>query len=664
MSIDLKKAAKLALAAGATYMAVKDPEGALQVAGDLAGDATKQKEELIKQRGEQLAKDKEYFRQRADLLFANRQEQYRVDAEKTSAMNDALQSLASSSALGSTKREIALGALAVKGIIPSTGTRIETGSGLDLQLQNEMARIQEVVGEDGKVTGYKYIGNAMPVKPKLEDFYDESLITKAQEDISKGTFSTLSQKLLGKEDKGADVLAQLQTDMNSGYQKALDSPFRSSDERVEVDFKARPESSAEETSVAGTAIISKNSGKAINLNIPAAFPLVNTVDDSLTLEGENIKKAQTAVFKRIESNYTTQGDDASSPFTGNVFSVIQASVPDADLDALAAYDGSRIVGTSAEGAFLYNRTQSLKYEIVEANFHKAGWETGNDADNNIRALEDRLSEQMPKRILSLDGGGRRGVEGVYVIPTSVVALYEIDNIPTQVVNPETPDVPVETRQYLTEELNKILTANKGKTMSAVAPLLDARVAEILKPEQASEIKSDIPIISKDGNSFTINGVTQQFSKLDELIKDGTVKEENNKFMTITKEGEKQIIPDSVIEQYNIWLGTQQSGASAAGAPEVSIDNQMQEIVPDVSKMNLSEAMEKNLVTAEYLNNLSYEAPGGAEQPMFRTGGNNMMNVGDIITTKDGTKYESYPDTVVNEFDRPVTTIKFRPVTEE
>ena len=47
MSIDLKKAAKLALGAGAAYMAVKDPEGALQVAGDLAGDATKQREELI-----------------------------------------------------------------------------------------------------------------------------------------------------------------------------------------------------------------------------------------------------------------------------------------------------------------------------------------------------------------------------------------------------------------------------------------------------------------------------------------------------------------------------------------------------------------------------------------------------------------------------------------
>ena len=46
MSVDLKKAVKLALGAGAAYMAVKDPGGALQVAGDLAGDAIKQKEEL------------------------------------------------------------------------------------------------------------------------------------------------------------------------------------------------------------------------------------------------------------------------------------------------------------------------------------------------------------------------------------------------------------------------------------------------------------------------------------------------------------------------------------------------------------------------------------------------------------------------------------------
>ena len=660
MSIDLKKAAKLALGAGAAYMAVKDPGGALQVAGDLAGDAVKQKEELIQQRGEQLAKDKEYFRQRADLLFANRQEQYRVDAEKTGAMNDALQSLASSSALGSTKREIALGALAVKGIIPSTGTKIETGSGLDLQLQNEMARIQEVTGEDGKVTGYKYIGDAMPVKPKLSDFYDESLITKAQEDISKGTFSTLSQKLLGKEDKGADVLAQLEADMNSGYQKALDSPFRSSDERVEVDFKARPESSAEEGTVAGTAIISKNSGQTINLNIPAAFPLVYQDDDLLTSDEKSDKASQTAIFNRIENNFKSQTDDQSSAFVQDTFNAIQATLPKADLEVLSDYAGSKVLGTKAEGAHLYNRTQTLIMEIAEANYHRAGWETGNDADNNKQALLQRLEFELPRRIISLSTdtlGLDNPVEGTYVIPAHVLPLYV--GLPDKVKSIDGTNVMVDTIPYLQEELNKTLEQfgeDEGKTMAAVANILDAKVAEILYPqEEASEIKSEIPTVSEDGQEYTIGGETDSFKNLqDEISK--------------MNEAQKSAIPSSVMEQYNIWLGTQQTEATTAGAPEVvdkkSVDNQMQEIVPDVSKMNLSEAMEKNLVTAEYLNNLSYEAPGGAEQEMFRTGGNNMMSVGDTITTQDGTKYESYPDTVVNEFDRPVTTIRFRPITEE
>ena len=659
MSIDLKKAAKLALAGGAAYMAVKDPEGALQVAGDLVGDATRQREELIKQRGEQLAKDKEYFRQRADLLFANRQEQYRVDAEKTGAMNDALQSLASSSALGNTKREIALGALAVKGIIPSTGTKIETGSGLDLQLQNEMARIQEVVGEDGKVTGYKYIGNAMPVKPKLEDFYDESLITQAQEDISKGTFSTFSQKLLGKEDKGADVLAQLEADMNSGYQKALDSPFRSSDERVEVDFKARPESSAEETSVVGTAIISKNSGETINLNIPAAFPLIYQDDDLLTSDQKSDKASQTAIFNRIENNFKSQTDDQSSAFVQDTFNAIQATLPKADLEVLSDYAGSKVLGTKAEGAHLYNRTQTLIMEIAEANYHKAGWETGNDADNNKQALLQRLEFELPRRIISLSTdnlGLDNPVEGTYVIPAHVLPLYV--GLPDKVKSIDGTNVMVDTVPYLQEELNKTLEQfgeDKGKTMAAVSTILDAKVAEILYPQEASEIKSEIPTVSEDGQEYTIGGETDSFKNLqDEISK--------------MDEAQKSAIPSSVMEQYNIWLGTQQTGAATAGAPEVvdkkSVDNQMQEIVPDVSKMNLAEAMEKNLVTADYLNNLSYDAPGGAQQEMFMHGGNNMMSVGDIITTQDGIKYESYPDTVVNEFDRPVTTIRFRPITEE
>ena len=651
----LKNAAKLAAAGLGAYMLHKDPKGALLVAGDLAGDATRQKEELIKQRGEQLAADREYYRQRADLLFANRQEQYRVDSEKTGEMNNALQSLASSSALGSTKREIALGALAVKGIIPSTGTKIEIGSGLDLQLQNEIARIQEVTGEDGKVTGYKYIGDAMPVKPKLSDFYDENLVTQAEEDIAKGTYSTLSQKLFKKEDKGADALAQLQADMNEGYQKAIDSPFRNNDKRVEVEFKARPESSAEETTVAGTAIISKNSGEPINLNVPSKFPLVYVDDDNLTTTQElNSKKEQTAIFDRIESNYKTQTDDASSDFTQNTFNAIQAVLPGSDLKALADYEGSKVLGTKAEGAHLFMRTQILMMEIAEANYHKAGWETGNDGDNNKNALTKRLEMELPRRIISLDTdniGFDSPIAGTYVIPTNVLPLYV--NLPSTVKSIDGTDVEVETMSYLQEELNKTLDKfgeDEGKTMASVASILDAKVAEILYPQEASQVKAGIATVSEDGQSYTIGGETDTFKSLQELLPQ-------------LDEAQKSAIPSSVMEQYNIWLGTQESGASEV-IDEKSVDNQVQELVPDVSKMNLSEAMEKNLVTVDYLNNLSYEAPGGSQQEMFRTGGNNMMNVGDIITTKDGKKYESYPDTVKNEFDRDVTTIRFRPITEE
>ena len=598
----LKKAAKLALAGGAAYMLHKDPEGALQVSGELAGDALKERQELIKQRGEQLAKDKEYFRQRADLLFANRQEQYRVDSEKTGEMNNALQSLASSSALGSTKREIALGALTVKGIIPSTGTKIETGSGLDLQLQNEMARIQEVTGEDGKVTGYKYIGDAMPVKPQLSDFYDESLVTKAEEDISKGTFSTLSQKLFNKEDKGSKALETLQADMNSGYQKALDSPFRSSDDKVEVEFKARPESSAEEGTVAGTAIISKNSGETINLNIPAAFPLVYQDDDLLTSDEKSDKASQTAIFNRIENNFKSQTDDQSSAFVQDTFNAIQATLPKADLEVLSDYAGSKVLGTKAEGAHLYNRTQTLIMEIAEANYHKAGWETGNDANNNKQALLQRLEFELPRRIISLSTdtfGPDNPVEGTYIIPAHILPLYV--GLPDKVKSIDDTNVMVDTMPYLQEELNKTLEQfgeDEGKTMAAVASILDAKVAEILYPqEEASEIKSEIATVSEDGQSYTIGGETDTFKSLQELLPQ-------------LDEAQKSAIPSSVMEQYNIWLGTQESGSSEV-FDKKSVDNQMQEIVPDVSKMNLSEAIEKNLVTADYLNNLSYEAPSGS-----------------------------------------------------
>ena len=58
-----------------------------------------------------------------------------------------------------------------------------------------------------------------------------------------------------------------------------------------------------------------------------------------------------------------------------------------------------------------------------------------------------------------------------------------------------------------------------------------------------------------------------------------------------------------MEQYNIWLGTQESGDSEI-VDKTSVDNQVQELVPDISKMKLAKAIEKNVITEEYLNNLS------------------------------------------------------------
>ena len=375
----------------------------------------------------------------------------------------------------------------------------------------------------------------------------------------------------------------------------------------------------------------------------------------LRLTKKSDKASQTAIFNRIENNFKSQTDDQSSAFVQDTFNAIQATLPKADLEVLSDYAGSKVLGTKAEGAHLYNRTQTLIMEIAEANYHKAGWETGNDANNNKQALLQRLEFELPRRIISLSTdtfGPDNPVEGTYIIPAHILPLYV--GLPDKVKSIDDTNVMVDTMPYLQEELNKTLEQfgeDEGKTMAAVASILDAKVAEILYPqEEASEIKSEIATVSEDGQSYTIGGETDTFKSLQELLPQ-------------LDEAQKSAIPSSVMEQYNIWLGTQESGSSEV-FDKKSVDNQMQEIVPDVSKMNLSEAIEKNLVTADYLNNLSYEAPSGSQQEMFGTGGNNMMSVGDTITTQDGTKYESYPDTVVNEFDRPVTTIRFRPITEE
>jgi len=647
---NFKKILKGALGVGAAYLAVKDPDGFLKVTGDLAEDAVKEKEALIAARGEELAADKAYYRQRADIAYANKTAQYETDFAATNKLDKALSSLVSASASnGASKRDIAMNVLVAKGIIPNTGTKIDDSSGIAEQLNTEINKLKDVVGEDGKVTGYTYEGTDLPKRPNYTDYFDSSKVQLAQASIADNSFSTLSQKLFGKDDTGDAALATLQRDMDSGYQEVLESNL--SGKSKQYQFKAGEEKETDkDKTLLGIPVINKNSGEVINISQSPIFNLIYQDDKNLDAETLVLKNSQTAIFKQIKTAYESQSDDASTPFAGNVFSVIQATIPKTNLKALAEYDGSRIVGTSAEGAFLYNRVQSLKYEIAEANYHKAGWQTGNPADNQSNSLETRLALEVPKRILDLDGGK---LEGVYIIPSSVVPLYEIDSIPTTVINSETPDVPVNTISYLEEELSKILAANKGKTMSALAPLLDAKVAEILKPQQAEEIKTSIPKISEDGNSFIINGVEQKFSKLDELIKNGILKEEDNKFVAINEEGEKEVTPESVIEAYNVWLGTQKT----------SVDEQVEELVPNISKMQLGTVIEKDLLTAEYLNSYTKDVSFSGKEE-FYAGNNMMLNIGDEVTTKDGIKYESYVDTTTDDQGREISTLKFKPITIE
>jgi hypothetical protein len=645
---NFKKVLKGALGVGAAYLAVKNPDGFLQVAGGLAEGALKEREELIKVRGEELAADKAYYRQRADIAYANKTAQYETDFAATNKLDKALSSLVSASASnGASKRDIAMNVLVAKGIIPNTGTKIDDTSGIALQLNTEINKLKDVVGEDGKVTGYTYEGTAVPNRPDYKDYFDSSKIQLAQASIADNSFSTLSQKLFGKDDTGDAALATLQRDMDSGYQEVLESDLSGKSKQYQFKAGEEKETDQDKTPI-GTPIISKNSGQTINLNIPAAFPLIYQDDDLLTDEAKSSKASQTAIFNRIESNFKSQTDDQSGAFVQDTFNAIQATLPAASLEIISDYAGSKVLGTKAEGAHLYNRTQTLIMEIAQANYHKAGWETGNDSDNNKGALLQRLEFELPRRIIALDTdnfGLDNPVAGTYIIPSHVLPLYI--GLPDKVKSLDGTDVMVDTMSYLQEELNKTLEQfgeDEGKTMAAVASILDAKVAEILYPQEVSEIKTNIPTVSKDGQEYTIDGETDSFKNLqDEISK--------------MDEAQKNNIPSSIMEQYNIWLGTQESSSSVDKA---SVDNQVQELVPDISKMQLGTVIEKNLVTPEYLNSYTKDVTYASSDEFF-AGNNMMLKVGDEVTTKNGIKYESYIDTTTNDQGREISTLKFKPI---
>lgn len=627
---NFKKVLKGALGVGAAYLAVKNPDGFLQVAGGLAEGALKEREELIKVRGEELAADKAYYRQRADIAYANKTAQYETDFAATNKLDKALSSLVSASASnGASKRDIAMNVLVAKGIIPNTGTKIDDTSGIALQLNTEINKLKDVVGKDGKVTGYTYEGTAVPNRPDYKDYFDSSKIQLAQASIADNSFSTLSQKLFGKDDTGDAALATLQRDMDSGYQEVLESDLSGKSKQYQFKAGKGSDSSKIDEQVL---VIHRGTGETIDLQVP------------------NFKDGrENAIFKQIQITYDKDKDDQSTDFKTITANAVVANVPGSDLEKFSTLDArGQISGVKAEAAALMNRASIIQLEIVEANYHTAGWTTQNPEDNGTGALTARMNIEINRRILPVssnqkgwDFGGV--IEGQYLIPTSIIPLYE--TIPTQVKNSN--GELVDTMPYLKQELDKLMETEgeaKGKTLSNIYNMLDKRTAEILKPEDTS-INQSIPSISDDGNSFTISGEERTFEVLDKKLLE-------------LDDKQKSEIPENVMEAYNLWKQNQEKESS-----EVTIEKQMEEVVPDISKMQLGNVIAKNLVTAEYLNSYTKDVSFSGKEE-FYAGNNMMLNIGDEVTTKDGIKYESYIDTTTNDQGRKISTLKFKPITIE
>lgn len=627
---NFKKILKGALGVGALALAVKNPDGALQVAGGLAETAMRERQELIKARGEELAADKAYYRQRADIAYANKTAQYETDFAATNKLDKALSSLVSASASnGASKRDIAMNVLVAKGIIPNTGTKIDDDSGISFQLNTEINKLKDVVGEDGKVTGYTYEGTALPNRPDYKDYFDSSKVQLAQANIADNSFSTISQKLFGKDDTGDAALATLQRDMDAGYQSVLESDL--SGKSKQYQFKAGKGSDSLKTDEQ-VLVIHRGTGETIDLQVPKFR------------DGR-----ENEIFKQIQITYDKDRDDQSTDFKTITANAVVANVPGSDLEKFSTLDArGQISGVKPEAAALMNRAAIIQLEIVEANYHTAGWTTQNPEDNSTGALTARMNIEINRRILPVssnqygfDFGGV--IEGQYIIPTNIIPLYE--NIPTQVKNSN--GELVDTMPYLKQELDKLMETEgeaKGKTLSNIYNMLDKRTAEILKPEDTS-INQSIPSISDDGNSFTIDGQEQTFEVLDKKLLE-------------LDDKQKSEIPESVMEAYNFWKKNQEKESS-----EVTIEKQMEEVVPDISKMQLGNVIAKNLVTAEYLNSYTKDVTYAPSDEFF-AGNNMMLKVGDEVTTKDGIKYESYIDTTTNDQGTKISTLKFKPITIE
>lgn len=611
------------------------------VLAGFAKDNNEDRAEVIKERGEELKEQRLLYQQIALNKYSADEALYSKHREKYQARDNALQSLGGKA----TKDEIAVKLALLDGRKVDNATEEQR----EFILQSYYGDIQEQnkKGKDGKdllnsegvpFKQYIYTGNHEPIAPMWgKKYYDSEVFFDAKDNIESGTKGKWTTAIRGEGfDTGDQVLATLQNDLEEGAAnnvRTWDTYFK---EKNNV-FDAK-DGSLIDKSFSGVVVIHRGTGELIDLESP------NFRDGR-----------ENAIFKQIQITYDKDRDDRSTDFRNIVNDNIVANIPGIEIQQFMTVgtDG-KVSGVKPAASALVNRISSLQLEIVEANYHTAGWTTQNPEDNSTGALISRLNTEVNRRILPISSNFKffkidipdigTPIEGQYIIPTSIIPLYE--NIPAQVKNSN--GELVNTMPYLQQELEKIVEVegeNKKATLSNIYNILDKRTAEILKPVQSEEIKKDIPIVSEDGNTFTIGEQSYSFEKLDERLLQ-------------LDDKEKSKISESIMEAYNLWKKNQEKESS-----EVTIEKQMEEVIPDISKMQLGTVIEKDLVTAEYLNSYTKDVSFSGKEE-FYAGNNMMLNIGDEVTTKDGIKYESYVDTTTDNQGREISTLKFKPITIE
>lgn len=628
----------------------------LNLAGAFARDDQLNKAEKIKERGEQLAELNKLYMAIATQKYATDEAIYKKNEEAWLARDVKLKAIGPSSS----KTNIAEQLASIDG---KTWTNEEQKEAIISTYMNNIIPINYTDEDDipegkkvGDVKQWKLSSNynPSPIAPQWgKEYYDMDMYPKKIDELKDSTRGKWTTFLRGKNwDSGDEVLANLQTNLEEGSKRSNKefSDYYNAGQEYAWDATDDDSSTSLRSVELGTeGIVSSYwDGELIDLNNPLQF---------LDMDKNEVQEEN---WKIINDRFIQSTDENSGAFADNTQKALLSSLTVNDVEVLGKWDTAtgKIDGLKPEAAFLVSRADSIQNDVAIALYHRAGWITGNTITNSSGKLKDRFNFEIARRAIEVDTKdkwdgiadifflGGDPIAGTYLIPTKVLPLWK--DLPEEVKHLDTGEL-TNTQEYLQTVLTDIVKANgEGKTtMGALTHIIDAEVFKILNQDATQEeinnvIRSTV-VVDDDGQGFTELGVHRTFEELKNMIE-----ATEGKFKDVTIDS----LSDDLKEKYKEWELTQNSD-------EEIVEEESQ----DVSKMNLSEATEKNLITADYLNNLSYEAPGGAQQEMFRTGGNNMMSVGDIITTKDGKKYESYHDTVKNEYGRDVTTIRFRPITE-